>query len=340
MKDQPADVLPGLFEDLSEAPERFDPFVALRIAALEAQRRDVPLDIRALSDAQLAPVAIRGVSVGPDAIRVDAALAGLTGPLSPLPLSYTELAATDRRRRAGGFGAFLDLFADRMTWLFAGAASKYNLASLLQWVPPAENSILEALRALMGGAAPSLADRLPAGPEQTMRYAGLFAQRTRSALGLQALAEAELGLPVRVQQFHRRWRPIPPADQSRLDGTRGLAVDSVAGSHVPNRAGQVRVVIGPVRYADFRSLAVGQPRLMTLARLIKLYLGPVIAFDIQIILDRQDVPESQLGESAQLGWTGWARSSAATQDSDEVVIDGNLAAGETAQPSAGVEHAA
>ncbi|WP_227271918.1 type VI secretion system baseplate subunit TssG [Roseobacter weihaiensis] len=326
-KMQPVDqTAPGLFEDLVEAPDRFDPIVALRLAAQEAQARAVPLDIRAVTDARLAPVAIVRVAADADAVTVHTALSGMTGPLSPLPLAYTELAATDRRRGAGGLGAFFDLFAGRLTLLFAAASSKYNLPDLLQWVPPTENRMLNALRAVIGGGTSATSERLPLGPEATLRYAGLFGQRTRSALGLQAVAEAELGLPVRVAQFHRRWRPMPFEDQTSLNGLGHLGQNTVAGAYVPNRTGQVRLVVGPVRYADFLSLALGQPRLTALAQLTQLYLGPVLEFDIQIVLDRRDVRETQLGSVAQLGWNCWALTAEPAQDSDEVVIDGALAA--------------
>lgn len=321
--------LAGLFDDLEARPEAFDPLMALRLAALEAERRGVPLQIRAGQGTGLAPVAVEAVRAEADVIEVETALTGLTGPLSPLPLAYTELAATDRRRRAGGLSAFLDLFADRMTRLFVAASGKYSLPTSLQWAAPAQNRVLGALRALIGAGDAAVAQRLPLPGDATLRYAGLFAQRTRSALGLQVLAEAELELPVRVVQFHRRWRPLAEADQTRLDGTRALGQDAVAGAFVPNRSGQVRLVIGPVRYHDFLSLEAGQPRLQALARLVQLYLGPVLEFDIQIVLDRRDVPETQLGgtgPAVRLGRTTWARAEPAARDSDEVVIDGTLVA--------------
>ncbi|GFE50907.1 hypothetical protein So717_26600 [Roseobacter cerasinus] len=324
MTDVPETV--GLFEDLTEAPDRFDAIVALRLAAQEAEARGVPLDIRAVTEARLAPVAIAGVAADGDAVTVDVALGGLTGPLSPLPLAYTELAAADRRRGAGGLGAFFDLFAGRLTLLFAAASGKYNLPNLLQWVAPRENRLLQALRALMGAGTDRTAARLPLGQEATLRHVGLFAQRTRSALGLQTMAEAELDLPVSVLQFHRRWRPMPLEDQTCLSGQGALGQTTAAGAYVPNRTGQVRLVVGPVRYADFLSLGFGQPRLTQLAQLTQLYLGPVVEFDIQIVLDRRDVRETQLSDTAQLGWNCWALTAQAAQDSDEVVIDGALAA--------------
>ncbi|ABD55948.1 type VI secretion system baseplate subunit TssG [Jannaschia sp. CCS1] len=324
-----------LFDQLEAAPDRFDPLTALRLAQAEAARRDLPLDIRSVPTGALAPTAIARVTADDTAIRVEAAFAGLTGPLSPLPPAWTELAAVDRRRRAGGLSAFLDLFSGRLTDFFARAAAKYDLPVLLQWTPPAANRMLTALRALVGTATPGLPTRAPLATDSEavgdalLSHAGLLAQRTRTATGLRAMACSQLGLPVEVIQFHRRWRPVPVSEQTRLDGSRALGRDASAGAWLPDCAGQIRLVVGPVRYADFLSLELGEPRLRDFARLMRFTLGPVLEFDIQIVLDHRDIPQTQLGGDgppARLGWNGWASSGPATRDSDEAVIDGRRAA--------------
>ncbi|QBF32477.1 type VI secretion system baseplate subunit TssG [Thalassococcus sp. S3] len=319
---------PNLFDTLERDPHRFEALTALRLAAAEAERRGVPLDIKSAPSTALASSAIRAVNVRADRIEVDCALTGLVGPLSPLPPAYTELAAADTRRRAGGLSGFLEIFSDRMARLFEAAAAKYSLPALLQWQRDDRNRILTALNGLIGAAPPGLQKALPLPAQATLRHAGLLSQRTRSAVGLRTLVEAELGLPVRVVQFQHRWRMLDEEDQTQLDGSRVLGVDSVAGGAVPNRSGQVRLIIGPVRYADFLTLEAGQPRLIECAKLVQFYLGPVIEFDLQIVLDKRDVPETQLGGSGpavRLGWNAWARTEPAARDSDEAIIDGALA---------------
>ncbi|MFV0491056.1 MAG: type VI secretion system baseplate subunit TssG [Pseudorhodobacter sp.] len=314
---------PSLFENLQRSPARFDLSTALRIAEAEARARDLPMVIDAQPGAHLALAPVETVNADDRMIRVTANAMALVGPMSPLPIQYTELAARDRRRRAGGLSAFLDLFSDRLTWLFIEASEKYSLPKLLRWYRPNANGILRALNALIGFATPGLEDRTPLKGNTTLQYAGLLSQRTRSAVGLRALAQAELGLPVQVQQFHLRWRKLPQSEQSQMDGTVRLGANALAGAHVPDRSGQCRIIVGPVRYPDFMSLEKGQPRIERLHRLVRLYLGPVLDYDIQIILDRRDLPETQLGggaPSARMGWNSWARNEPAIRDSDEAVI--------------------
>lgn len=317
----------NLFAQFEAAPHTFEPLTALRLAQAEAARRGIPCDIAAMPTGALAPTAIASVTSSDAAIRVEAAFAGLTGPLSPLPPAWTELAAVDRRRRAGGLPAFLDLFSGRLTTFFVRAAAKYDLPVLLQWTPRRANRVLTALQALIGITPSETTDTLLPN-DSILSHAGLLAQRTRTAVGLRAMACDHLGLPVEVAQFHRRWRPVPASEQTQLDGSRALGRDASAGAWLPDCAGQVRLIVGPVRYADFLSLEVGQPRLRDFARLMRFAIGPVLEFDIQIVLDSRDVPQTQLGGDgppARLGWNGWAIGGSAARNSDEAVIDGRRA---------------
>ncbi|APX11999.1 type VI secretion system baseplate subunit TssG [Tateyamaria omphalii] len=318
----------ALFDSLCQSPHAFEPLTALRLAQMEAKQRGIPIQITAPPTGTLAPTAIARVSADATAVRVEANFAGLVGPLSPLPPAWTELAAADRRRRAGGLSAFLDLFSARLAILFARAAAKYDLPVLLQWAPRRANRVLTALHALIGLATPGLETRAPLRQDAILLHSGLLAGRTRSSVAVAAIARRHLGLPVQIKQFQQRWREVPQAEQTRLNGSRSLGSDASTGSWIRDRTGQVRVIIGPVRYSDFLSLEPGQPRLRDFAQLVRFAIGPVLDFDIQVVLDRRDIPETQLGGDGpqpRLGWNSWARDAEAADDSFEAIIDGKKA---------------
>ncbi|RVV98302.1 type VI secretion system baseplate subunit TssG [Mesobaculum littorinae] len=330
----------GAIVALRAAPDRFDAATGLRVAQAHAARTGRPLLIVSPPDNRPATAPITAIDDRAEAVVATVPVMGLLGPLSPLPAIYGELAARDRRRRAGGLGAFVDVFTDRLTHLYAAAVEKYDIARQLRWSGPGQAAprIVSVLRSLVGLGTGGMTTRTPLPEDQTLRFAGLLAQRTRSAAGLQALVAAELGLPVRVVQFHLRWRPLPLEEQTRMDGTARLGRDTGAGSRIPDRSGQVRLVVGPVRYPDFLSLEEGQPRLERLRRLIRFYVGPVLDFDIQLVLDRRDIPRTQLGgdgPAPRLGWNAWARSEPATRDSNEAVI-GSARLHRAAPPSEGL----
>ncbi|MFP7674522.1 type VI secretion system baseplate subunit TssG [Marivita sp. S0852] len=310
-------------EALANAPQAYDVTTALRIAEAEAKSSGRRLLISATPESRPVPHPVQAVATSDDTITLNSSVMGVLGPLSPLPPAYGELASRARRRRSGGLAAFVDIFTDRLTHLFAAATEKYDLARQLQWSEPGNSPFVIALRALVGLNTRDMDHRTPLPEDETLRFAGLLAQRTRNAAGLEAVAAAELGLPVRLEQFHLRWRPLPEAEQTRVGGLTRLDQTTGAGSRVPDRSGQVRLVVGPVRYPDFLSLEEGQPRLDRLRRLMRFYVGPVLDFDIQIILDKRDVPETQMGGDGplpRLGWNAWARIAPAARDSDDAIV--------------------
>jgi type VI secretion system protein ImpH len=61
-----------------------------------------------------------------------------------------------------------------------------------------------------------------------------------------------------------------------------------------------------------------------LAHLVRLYVGPELDFDVQLVLRAQDVPAFELREAngcgPQLGWNTWVRSQAMTRDAEDAVF--------------------
>ncbi|MEM9764599.1 MAG: type VI secretion system baseplate subunit TssG [Pseudomonadota bacterium] len=317
-----------VFEALMAAPTRFEPLTALRVASEEARRLGFAFEIETPPTTAFVQTPVHGVRLGRDAVIVSANLSGLVGPLSPLPIGYTEIAAAAARKRSRSLGAFLDVFATRLTTLFLAAGEKYNLPALLQWRPADGNTIRHALLSLIGFGTNGLSQRAPTGEDGLLRYAGLLAQRRRSAEGLRTLLAAEFGLPVRIEQFSPRWVSVPAIEQTAMRGIGPvLGQNTMAGSRFLDRSSGVRVVLGPVRYAMFLSLEPGREAMERLRGLARLYLGPGLDFDVQVVLDRRDVPETQLdagGPAVRLGWNAWARGQPATRDSDEAIVQGGM----------------
>ena len=138
-----------------------------------------------------------------------------------------------------------------------------------------------------------------------------------------------LGCPVAVLQFQERWIAVPPEEQSALPGPGGagrfnrLGVDSFAGARVRDVQGSFRIRLGPVRLPLFRRLLPGSGDLQALVDLVRLYAGPALAFDLQVVLARQDIPVLQLAPDTppRLGWTSWAASLPPLDHSDALVLD-------------------
>ncbi len=324
-------------ERLRDAPHRFDPMQAARLAEGGAGAvgtatlpQDEPVRFATAQTLAFAPAAIASATTEDGRVALRQAFLGLTGPLGVLPQMFSELVVRAERARNHSVGGFHDMFVHRLASLFLRAAGKYRHAALVQ----ADRSgggdaVSGAMLALAGFGTPHLRGRTAAPDAALLYFAGLFAARNRSAAGLAAMLADYLGCAVQVIQFQERWIPVPPEEQTALPGPgrsgqfHRLGVDSFAGARVRDAQGAFRIRLGPVRSATFRRLLPGGEALRALVDLVRLYAGPALAFDVQVVLAREDVPVLQLSPDApaRLGWTSWAASGPVTADSDALILD-------------------
>lgn len=315
------------FQQLCQDPARFAPMDALRIAEAEASIAGLPLNLRTPPENTLAPVPIRGVRRTKTAIEVDVSLIGMLGPLSSMPSAYSEFIAETGRRQTRGLLAFFEIFASRLTWMFLEASEKYNLTALLQWRRAKDTEVKGAMYALIGLGTDGLQHRVPQPADALLSYAGLLAERRRSAEGLSAMLSADLCTPVAIRQFQPRWTDISRSEQTHMDPSRPdnvrLGINVTAGKRFLDVSGCFRIVIGPVRKAMFRQLAPETPTMTRLLELTRLYVGPGLDFDVQVVLDRRDIPAVQLsadGPPCRLGWNCWVKSQPSDTDSGDALI--------------------
>ena len=326
-----------LADRLRDAPHRFDPVQAVHAlehggtavggAALPVEE---PLRFATVQSLAFAPSALVATQASAGRVDMVQAFLGLTGPLGVLPQMFSELVIRAERSRNQSLGAFHDIFVRRLASLFVRAAAKYRHPALVQADRVVgTDPISFGMLALAGFGAPHLRGRITATDEALLFFAGLFANRNRSAAGLEVMLGDYLACGVTVIQFQERWISVPPAEQTSMPGPAGpgqfnrLGVDSFAGARVRDAQGAFRIRIGPLRLARFRALLPGGGALRALIELVRLYAGPALAFDIQVVLAREDIPPLQLSPDTppRLGWTSWAVSLPALDDSDALVLN-------------------
>lgn len=311
-----------LADRLGQQVDQFDPFEALRLIASGTGDGEA-LRVRGAITNRFLPTPLRpSVRTG----EVELGFVGLVGPFGPLPPAYTEIALQEDRRRNGGLRAFFDLFVGRFASLFVGAHEKYRLPPLVARVGvDGMSAVTAALYSLIGIGIASLRERLGSDDWSTLPYAGLLIPDVRSGAGLAVMLCDQLGLPVRVEPFAKRWLPIEPHEQTSLgqDGNYDrLGVDAVAGARMLDVSSTFRIVVGPVDYGTFQWLMPGSPTMARLTKLVRFYADPGLDFDVQVILRKDCVPESVLGSAPpQLGWNSWLRQLPAEQDADQAIFD-------------------
>lgn len=314
----PDQTLPELLE---RDPGRFEATTAFRVAQTAGETLTTEAPVGS------APVALPVASFRRDGSRatVRSALAALVGPLGALPPAYGELLMREKRNRSHALAAFLDMFGSRLAELFVDASEKYRLARLLRWnADGRRNGFLTALLSLAGLGTARLKERSGIDQDVILRFAGFFAARTRNASNLAAMLGEFTGLPVRIALFRGRWLAIPQSEQSRMGGEADLrlGVNAMAGASVRDFSGGFRIVIGPLGYADYLALSPDSQNIKEIFALTRLFVGPDLEFDLQIVLRKEEVPFCRLGgvEPTRLGWNSWTRVAPASNDSGDAVI--------------------
>jgi type VI secretion system protein ImpH len=247
---------------------------------------------------------------------------GLNGVSGVLPSFYSQLVLEAHRDKNTAPRDFLDMFNHRALSLFVRAAHKYRLPLAYELGQGDEsNTFAATLLSLVGLGLPSLQQRQPVPDEALVFYSGHFARNLPTAGALQQVLSDYFDRQVTIRQFQGRWVSWPEPEQTRLSSVTGsaglgatsayatLGTDAVIGSKVWDVQGSFRVCLGPLGYEQFKGFLPDGQQMIELAALARSYVGPVLSFDVQLILAGPEVPPLQLSAApeagARLGWNTW-----------------------------------
>ncbi|MCI0640823.1 MAG: type VI secretion system baseplate subunit TssG [Gemmataceae bacterium] len=167
-----------------------------------------------------------------------------------------------------------------------------------------------------------------------LRYSGFFAHRPRNAVSLEAMLRAFLKLPVEVIQFQGQWLRLEATNCTALGGRQvnnAMGVNVIVGDRVWDVQSKVRIRLGPLTYAQFqaflpdRSPTPRRKALFLLSQLVRLYVGPEMDVEFQLVLSKDEVPACALGArdsalGSRLGWNTWSRKKPKESDAQEAVF--------------------
>lgn len=172
----------------------------------------------------------------------------LAGTLGPLPERLIEQMTERLRDGDQVMARFLDLFNQRIASLRYQLKSAHRLG--LNLLPPDATPQAQMLAAIMGMAAPGLAEQMAIPRRQWLGLAGLLADPRRSAPVMTRVLAKYVGAPVKLHPFHGAWRDRPLAEPTLL-GIRGHAMGQLArlGTRSWQSAARIELDIGPLPYA-------------------------------------------------------------------------------------------
>jgi type VI secretion system protein ImpH len=258
--------------------------------------------------------------------RMTVAMIGLIGSGAALPRLYETLAGASLRRGSSALHDFIDLLSNRMVSFFGRAGIKYRLhrSSEIASVGTAPDPVSKAILALTGYGTDGLIERLEAGADPLLHYAGLLAMRPRSAERLGALISDWLGRPVEVRQFAGTWLGLPPEQRTSLPGPasagswNALGAGAAIGVRSWDPHARIVLCIGPLDQVAFEALLPDQPGYRRLISLVQAFVGPETGFAINPVLAGAARFPLRLDSAGpcRLGWNTWISQAGGTHHPD------------------------
>ncbi|MGP0068830.1 MAG: type VI secretion system baseplate subunit TssG [Isosphaeraceae bacterium] len=293
------------------------------------------------------------------------AFMGLTGPSGVLPRHYTELLYKIEREvrtpEKHALRDWFDLFNHRLVSLFYLAWEKYRFYVPFErgeYDNPEPDPFTNCLYSLIGLGSRPLRGRLRVvardrvdeyGETQErvlariedlvlLHFGGALGHRPRCAAALEAMLQDYFQVPARIDQFQGQWLKLEPSSRTQFLGEQGnnqLGMTALAGDRVWDRQCKFRVRLGPMTYGRFteflpdRDPVAERKTFFLLVQLVRLYAEPTLDFDLQLVLKAEEVPDCQLtGDGTfgvRLGWNTWLQTQAASNDAEDVVLEGEEA---------------
>ena len=251
------------------------------------------------------------------------AFMGLTGPSGVLPERYLDLLLRRIRERDFALRDFFDVFNHRTISLFYRAWEKYRFPATyergrLDGVGRDPFSL--CLRSMVGIGTGHQQDRLGVDDEVLLYYGGHYARQPRPAVVLEQLISDHFELDARAEQFHGRWLGLDKQERTRLPSRtepqgrhNRLAVDALLGERVWDVQSAFRLRLGRLTYAQFCRLLPNGSALEGVVSLTRIFVGPELDFEIQLVLAAAQVPACRLVQTRDytphLGWNTWLSSS-------------------------------
>ena len=339
-REQPVE---DLFDRLEKQTASFDLFQAMRL--IECAFRDRPRlgdatrpvdePFRFAQEASLifAPAPLAAFERAEEASglpRLVQRVFGFLGPNGALPTHLTEY-ARERQLYNGDrtFGRFLDMLLHRFGLLFYRAWARTQ--PVVQLDRPDDAQIVRHLGSLLGLIEPSTRNRDALGDFPKLFFVGRLARSVRDADGLEAWLTLQFGGPVQVDQFQGHWMTLGREERSRLkrDGQSAVGRGAVLGKSVWDVQHKFRIAIGPLAWERFAALLPDGRQLAQLRALVRQYVGFEFAWDLRLILKRDEVPawtlaggrDPRVGRLGRTAWLHGGKGYRRSGDADQLIMN-------------------
>lgn len=324
----------SLTEEMAKRPYAFDFFRAVRL--LENMRQDMPRVGHSISISE-DPVRFwqkPGMSFAPAALesmvwrekggvpRMSINFFGLFGPNAPLPPHITEyVMEREMHHHDGTITAFCNIFHQRLVSLFYRAwASNQKVLDLDR---PSEQRYAIYVGSLFGLGMEELQGRDAVPDMAKLFFAGRLSSQPRNAEGLEAILRSYFDIPCEVQPFAGRWLQLPDDSTCQLGRSADsgcLGMNTILGERFWDCQLSIRIRLGPMGLEDYERMLPNGESFKRLKDWILNYCGEHFFWEAQLVLRKEEVPETCLGRRNGLGWTTWLKTKSFSCDAEELIL--------------------
>jgi len=126
----------------------------------------------------------------------------------------------------------------------------------------------------------------------------------------------------------RRLVPLGSAAQCRFPRlpatSECLGLGTVVGDEVWNQQSKIRIILGPLSLEKYLEFLPDGSNWEPLRSWVRFFLNEELDFEVQLILEREQVPACRIGSGGclppQLGWVSWLKSNPLGRDPDDTVL--------------------
>lgn len=248
---------------------------------------------------------------------MDVTFMGLTGSQGVMPHYLSEVVLKEMRQKNNSLRDYLDIFNHRSISMYYQAWHKYqlpvNYERNRQRGSRQTDLFSQALTALAGLGLNELNYRLPIPDTAMAGMAGLQSRNICTADSLRRMISHYFELDTQIEQFQGQWQELPEDILCRLPGPESpsginnrLGGNAILGTSCFHAQSKFTVVIAPLPYDKFMSIAPGTQKLEALKSFIHFTAGIELDFDISVTLAQDVVPPVQLVDDEHyqplLGW--------------------------------------
>jgi type VI secretion system protein ImpH len=238
---------------------------------------------------------------------------GLCAALSALPAVYTEMVLVRIREKDRAMAEFFDIFNHRLISFFYRAWEKHHFFVGLE--AGHDDKLSLRLLDFLGLGTEGMRGRAGIPDQTCIYYAGLLGRHIRTADSLRQILEDYFDVPVEINQFAGTWRTLPRENRTFLsesgDVSEQLGFGVVTGEEVWDHHGRIRISLGPMKFEQYKEFLPGESGYRELAGWVQFYSDGAYETEVQLILNREDVPACEIGgrgeTSPRLGLVSWLK---------------------------------